>query len=49
MKIVLAQGLGGIGGSDALRQLQTATAALGRVQTALDRFEIGPPNDLRRS
>jgi hypothetical protein len=49
MRILLAQGMGGTGGSDALRQLQTATEALGRIQTALGRFEIGPPYDLRRS
>ena len=47
MKIILAQGWAG--GSDALRQLQTTTEALDRIQTALGRFEIGPPHELRRS
>jgi nitrogen fixation/metabolism regulation signal transduction histidine kinase len=39
-KIILAQG---VGGSDALRQLQTTAEALDRIQAALRRFEIGPP------
>jgi hypothetical protein len=46
MKIILAQG---VGGSDALRQLQTAAEALDRIQAALGRFEIGPPHEPRRS
>jgi hypothetical protein len=46
MKIISAQG---VGGSDALRQLQTATEALDRIQAALGQFEIGPPQEPRRS
>jgi methyl-accepting chemotaxis protein len=46
VKILLAQGGGG---SDALRQLQTTTEALDRIQVALGRFEIGPPHEPRRS
>jgi len=46
MKIILAQG---VGGSDALRHLQTAMEALDRIQAALGRFEIGPPHEHRRS
>jgi nitrogen fixation/metabolism regulation signal transduction histidine kinase len=49
MRIISAQDAGGIGGSDALRQLQAATEALGRIQTALGRFEIELPHELRRS
>lgn len=45
MKIILAQGMGG---SEALRQLQTTTEALDRIQAALGRFEIGPPHEPRR-
>jgi hypothetical protein len=45
MKIILAQG---VGGSDALRQLQTANEALAGIQAALGRFEIGPPQEPRR-
>jgi hypothetical protein len=37
VKILLAQGLGG---SDALRHLQTTTEALDRIQAELGRFEI---------
>jgi methyl-accepting chemotaxis protein len=44
MKIILAQG---VGGSEALRQLQTTTEALDRIQAALARFEIGPPCEPR--
>ena len=46
MKIILAQG---VGGSEALRQLQTTTEALDRIQVALGRFEIGPPHGPRQS
>ena len=46
MKIISAQG---VGGSEALRQLQTTTEALDRIQTVLGRFEIGPPHEPRRS
>ena len=46
MKTLLAQG---IGGSDALRQLQTATEALDRIETVLRRFEIGSSHEPRRS
>ena len=46
MKIILAQG---VGGSEALRQLQTTTEALDRIQAALGRFQIGPPHEPRRS
>jgi methyl-accepting chemotaxis protein len=46
VKIISAQG---VGGSDALRQLQTATEALDRIQAALRRFEIGPSHEPRRS
>lgn len=46
MKIILAQG---VGGSEALRQLQTTTEALDRIQAALGRFEIGPPHKPRQS
>ena len=46
MKIILAQG---VGGSDALRQLQTTTEALDRIQAVLGRFEIGPPHEPRQS
>lgn len=46
MKIILAQG---VGGSEALRQLQTTTEALDRIQAALGRFEIGPPHGPRQS
>jgi methyl-accepting chemotaxis protein len=45
VKIVLAQG---VGGSDALRQLQTTTEALDRIQAALRRFDIGSPQEPRR-
>ncbi|HEU0069395.1 MAG TPA: hypothetical protein VFQ26_09090, partial [Nitrospiraceae bacterium] len=45
VKIVLAQG---VGGSDALRQLQTTTEALDRIQAALRRFDIGLPQEPRR-
>ena len=44
MKIILTQG---VGGSEALRQLQTTTEALDRIQAALGRFEIGPPHKPR--
>jgi methyl-accepting chemotaxis protein len=43
-KTLLAQGMGG---SEALRQLQTTTEALDRIQAALRRFEIGPPHERR--
>ena len=46
MKTILAQG---VGGSEALRQLQTTTEALDRIQVALGRFEIGPPHGPRQS
>ena len=46
MKIILAQG---VGGSEVLRQLQTTTEALDRIQVALGRFEIGPPHGPRQS
>jgi hypothetical protein len=46
MKIILAQG---VGGSEALRQLQTTTEALDRIQAALGRFQIGPPHEHRQS
>jgi methyl-accepting chemotaxis protein len=46
VKVILAQGAGG---SDALRQLQTTTEALERIQAVLGRFEIGPPHEQRRS
>jgi hypothetical protein len=46
MKIILAQG---VGGSEALRQLQTTTEALDRMQAALGRFEIGPSHEPRQS
>lgn len=46
MKIIVAQG---VGGSEALRQLQTTTEALDRIQAALGRFQIGPPHEPRRS
>jgi hypothetical protein len=46
MKIIVAQG---VGGSEALRQLQTTTEALDRMQAALGRFEIGPPHEPRQS
>jgi methyl-accepting chemotaxis protein len=46
VKIILAQGAGG---SDALRQLQTTTEALERIQSVLGRFQIGPPHEPRRS
>jgi hypothetical protein len=46
VKIILAQG---VGGSEALRQLQTTTEALDRIQAALHRFEIGPPHEHRQS
>jgi methyl-accepting chemotaxis protein len=46
MKNILAQG---VGGSEAVRQLQTITEALNRIQTALGRFETGPPPEPRRS
>ena len=36
------------GGADALRQLQTATEALGRIQDALRRYEPEPTRELRR-
>ncbi|HEY6640399.1 MAG TPA: hypothetical protein VIY67_06690 [Nitrospiraceae bacterium] len=45
VKIVLAQS---VGGSDALRQLQTTTEALDRIQAALHRFDIGSPQEPRR-
>ncbi len=45
MNIISAQG---VRGSEALRQLQTTTEALNRVQAALGRFEIGPPHEPRR-
>jgi len=45
-KIIVAQG---VGGSEALRQLQTTTEALDRMQAALGRFEIGPPHEPRQS
>ena len=45
MKIILAQG---VGGSEALRQLQTTTEALDRIQAELGRFEIGPLHEPRR-
>jgi HAMP domain-containing protein len=45
MKIILAQG---VGGSEALRQLQATTEALNRIQAALGRFEIGPPHKSRQ-
>lgn len=45
VKIVLAQG---VGGSDALRQLQTTTEALDRIQAVLRRFDIGSPQEPRR-
>ena len=43
-KALLAQGMGG---SEALRQLQTTTEALDRIQAALHQFEIGPPHERR--
>ena len=43
-KTLVAQGMGG---SEALRQLQTTSEALDRMQTALRRFEIGPPHERR--
>jgi len=46
MKIISAQG---VGGSEALRQLQTTTEALDRIQAVLGRFEIGPPREPRQS
>ncbi len=46
MKIIVAQG---VGGSEALRQLQTSAEALDRVQAALGRFTIGPPHEPRQS
>ena len=46
MKIIVAQG---VGESEALRQLQTTTEALDRMQAALGRFEIGPPHKPRQS
>jgi hypothetical protein len=46
MKIIVAQG---VGGSEALRQLQTTTESLDRIQAALGRFQIGPPHEPRRS
>lgn len=46
MKIISAQG---VGGSEVLRQLQTTTEALDRIQAALGRFEIGPPHEPRQS
>ena len=46
MNIILAQG---VGGSEALRQLQTTTEALDRIQAVLGRFEIGPPHEPRQS
>ncbi len=46
MKIISAQG---VGGSEALRQLQTTTEALNRIQAVLGRFEIGPPREPRQS
>jgi methyl-accepting chemotaxis protein len=46
VKIILAQGAGE---SDALRQLQTTTEALERIQSVLGRFQIGPPHEPRRS
>ena len=46
MKIIVAQG---VGGSEALRQLQTTTEALDRMQAALGRFEIEPPHKPRPS
>ena len=45
MHIISAQG---VSGSEALRQLQTATEALNRIQAALGRFEIGLPPEPRR-
>ncbi len=44
-RIMSAQG---VGVSDALRQLQTTTEALDRIQAALSRFEIGPPHEARK-
>ena len=46
MKIMLTQG---VGESDPLRQLQTATEALDRIQTALRQFESGPSRESQRS
>jgi methyl-accepting chemotaxis protein len=46
MKIISAQG---VGGSEAMRQLQTTTEALDRIQAVLGRFEIGPPREPRQS
>lgn len=46
MKIIAAQG---VGGSEALRQLQTTVEALDRIQAALGRFTIGPPHEPRQS
>jgi methyl-accepting chemotaxis protein len=46
MKIIVAQG---VGGSEALRQLQTTTEALERMQAALGRFAIGPSHEPRQS
>ena len=45
LKVILAQS---VEGSDAVRQLQTTTEALGRIQAALRQFEIGPPQRPRR-
>ena len=45
MNIISAQG---VSGSEALRQLQTATEALNRIHAAVCRFEIGPPPEPRR-
>ena len=44
MKTILAQG---VGGSEALRQLQTTTEALDHIQAVLGRFKIGPPHKPR--
>jgi methyl-accepting chemotaxis protein len=46
MKIIVAQG---VGGSEALRQLQTTTEALDRMQAALGRFQLGTPREPRQS
>jgi hypothetical protein len=46
MKLMLAQGAGG---AEAVQQLQITKEALGRIQTALGRFETGPPHEPRLS
>jgi hypothetical protein len=45
MKIISTQG---VGGSEALRQLQNTTDALNRIQVAMSRYEIGAPSEESR-